>query len=205
LAEEMAVMRELPARRMESAKRERVKVDSGSLIHVDRNAYSVNSRLIGARVEARLYLDHVEVWYGQRKVEDLPRLRGRSRHRIDYRHIIEWLVRKPGAFESYRYQRGSVSDQPVSYGLRCAAGNGAGPVEPRVLEDPETAAEAGEVPVDEALRELLERKAEVMITAESIGEVLAKLDSIAPVTMVEVAPVDLVSFDQFCPQMGVQP
>jgi hypothetical protein len=46
----------------------------------------------------------VEVWYGQRKVEDVPRLRGRSKHRIDYRHIIEWLVRKPGAFENYRYQ-----------------------------------------------------------------------------------------------------
>ncbi len=61
LAEEMALLRELPARRMESAKRERVKVDSGSLIHVERNSYSVNSRLIGARVEARLYLDHVEV------------------------------------------------------------------------------------------------------------------------------------------------
>jgi hypothetical protein len=60
--------------------------------------------LIEARVEARSYLDHVEVWYGQRKVEDLPRLRGRGKHRIDYRHIIEWLVRKPGAFENYRYQ-----------------------------------------------------------------------------------------------------
>jgi hypothetical protein len=104
LAEEMAVMRELPARRMESAKRERVKVASGSLIHVERNAYSVNSRLIRTQVEARLYLDRVEVWYGQRKVEDLPRLRGRGKHRIDYRHIIEWLVRKPGAFENYRYQ-----------------------------------------------------------------------------------------------------
>src|SRR6202171_3392347 len=54
LAEEMAVMRELPARRMESAKREQVKVDTGSLIHVDRNAYSVNSRLIGARGELEL-------------------------------------------------------------------------------------------------------------------------------------------------------
>jgi hypothetical protein len=42
LAEELAVMRELPARRMESAKREQVTVDSGSLIHVDRNSYSVN-------------------------------------------------------------------------------------------------------------------------------------------------------------------
>ena len=54
LAEELAVMRELPPRRMETAKRERVTVDSGSLIHVERNAYSVNSRLIGERVEARL-------------------------------------------------------------------------------------------------------------------------------------------------------
>ena len=71
-------MRELPARRLESARRERVKVDSGSLIHVERNAYSVNSRLIGERVEARLYLDRVEVWYGQKKVEELPRLRGRQ-------------------------------------------------------------------------------------------------------------------------------
>ena len=104
LAEELKVMRELPARRMESAKRERVKVDSGSLIHVDRNAYSVNSRLIGEKVETRLYLDHIEVWYGQQKVEALPRLLGRGKHRVDYRHIIEWLVRKPGAFENYRYK-----------------------------------------------------------------------------------------------------
>jgi hypothetical protein len=96
VAEELAVMRELPERRMESARRERVKVDSGSLIHVDRNAYSVNSRLIGERAEARVYLDHVEIWYGQRCVEDLPQLRGRSKHRVDYRHIIEWLIRKPG-------------------------------------------------------------------------------------------------------------
>ena len=42
---------------MESAKRERVKVDSGSLIYVDRNAYSVHSRLIGEQVEARLTMD----------------------------------------------------------------------------------------------------------------------------------------------------
>ena len=54
------------ARRMESAKRERVSLDSGTLIHVERNSYWVNSRLIGAQMEARLYLDHIEVWYGCR-------------------------------------------------------------------------------------------------------------------------------------------
>ena len=54
LHEEMEAMRELPARRMESFKCERVKVDSGSLIYVDRNVYSVSQPLIGEQVEARL-------------------------------------------------------------------------------------------------------------------------------------------------------
>src|SRR5271165_1886822 len=79
LAEEMRVMQELPERRMESCKRERVRVDSGSLIYVDRNVYSVPSRLIGEQVEARLYMDQIEVWYGQKKVEQLQRLRGRQK------------------------------------------------------------------------------------------------------------------------------
>src|SRR5438105_12163791 len=46
--------------------------------------------------------------------------------------------------------------------------------------------------VDEALRKLLEGKAEVAITVESIVEMLAKLDTVAPVTMVEVVPGNLV-------------
>ena len=54
------------------------------------------------------------------------------------------------------------------------------------------------------MRELLERKAEASITVESIGEVLAKLDTIPSVTLVEVAPVDLASFDQLCTAMGVR-
>jgi hypothetical protein len=181
-----------------------VKVDSGSLIHVERNSYSVNSRLIGTRVEARLYLDHVEVWYGQRKVEDLPRLRGRSKHRVDYRHIIEWLMRKPGAFENYRYQEDlfPTSRFRMAYdALREATPNRSSKEYLKILK---LAAEAGEVQVDEALRELLERKAEAAITVESIGDLLARLDTIAPVTMVEVAPVDLASFDQLCAEMGVR-
>jgi hypothetical protein len=65
------------------------------------------------------------------------------------------------------------------------------------------AAEQGEVQVDEALRELLEGRLEIAITVEAIGELLAKLDTITPVTMVEVAPVDLASFDQLCLDMQV--
>lgn len=69
-----------------------------------RNAYSVNSHLIGEQAEARLKVEIVEVWYAGRKVEELPRLCGRNKHRVDHRHIIDWLLRKPGAFENYRYR-----------------------------------------------------------------------------------------------------
>jgi hypothetical protein len=65
------------------------------------------------------------------------------------------------------------------------------------------AAEEGETPVDEALRELLERKAEAAITVESIGEVLRRLDTITPATEVEVAAVNLASFDELCAETAV--
>jgi hypothetical protein len=204
LAEELAVMRELPARRMESAKRERVRVDSGSLIHVDRNAYSVNSRLIGEKVEARLYLDHIEVWYGQKKVEDLPRLRGRGKHRVDYRHIIEWLVRKPGAFENYRYKEDLFPTSRFRMAYDALQETAPGQAVKEYLKILKLAAEEGETSVDEALRELLERNAGAAITMESIGEVLRRLDTITPVTVVEVAAVNLASFDELCAETAVR-
>jgi len=203
LAEELAVMRELPPRRMETAKRERVTVDSGSLIHVERNAYSVNSRLIGERVEARLYLDHVEVWHGQRKVEDLPRLRGRSKHRVDYRHIITWLVRKPGAFENYRYQEDLFPTSRFRMAYDALRETAPSRSSREYLQILKLAAEQGEVQVDEALRVLLNGETGDAITAAAIGALLTTLDTIAPVTMVEMTPVDLASFDQLCTEMGV--
>jgi hypothetical protein len=44
LAEEMERLRPLPDRRLETAKRVRLRVNTGSLIVVERNSYSVNSR-----------------------------------------------------------------------------------------------------------------------------------------------------------------
>jgi hypothetical protein len=193
LAEEMALLKPLPARRMESYKRERVKVDSGSLVWVDRNAYSVNSRLIGERVEARLYLDRVEVWYAQRKMEELPRLRGRSKHRVDYRHIIDWLVRKPGAFESYRYREDLFpsSQFRMAYDtLREARPQSASKEYLKILE---LAAKRSEARVEDALRMLL--GSGEGIDSQAVEALLVEAERIPPVTAVEIAAVDLASFD----------
>ena len=103
--EELKVLRRLPDRRYDSCKRINVKVGPSSTIRVNHNVYSVNSRLIGETVQIRLYAEFYDIWYGQKCLERVPRLRGSGGHHIQYRHIIDWLVRKPGAFENYRYSR----------------------------------------------------------------------------------------------------
>jgi hypothetical protein len=195
LAEEMAVMKELPERRMESAKREQVKVDSGSLIYADRNVYSVPSRLIGEQVEARLFMDHVEVWYGQKKVAEMPRLRGRQKHRVDYRHIIDWLVRKPGAFEHYRYRDElfPTSRFRMTFDLlEEQLGRYQGSKE--YLKILELAAKDSEDRVDAALLVLL-GPGDEKISAAGIAAMLGTEHN-TTVRDVEVAAVDLRVFDQ---------
>ncbi len=104
LAEELKELSSLPIRRTEDYKRIEVKVGPNSTIRVQKGTYSVYSRLIGEKVTVRLYMDYLEVWYAQKCIEKIPRLRGEGKFRINYRHIIDSLVRKPGAFANYRYR-----------------------------------------------------------------------------------------------------
>lgn len=103
-AEELEVLRSLPTARFDDCKKIEIKVGKSSTIHLQHNTYSVHSRLIGERIQAHIYVDYIEIWYAQKMLEYIPRLRGESKHSINYRHIIDWLVRKPGAFENYRYK-----------------------------------------------------------------------------------------------------
>jgi hypothetical protein len=73
-------------------------------VRVGEKRYSVPSRLIGHTVEARQHPDVVEIRYADKLVETMPRIRGQRLARIDYRHVIWSLVRKPGAFAAYRYR-----------------------------------------------------------------------------------------------------
>jgi hypothetical protein len=198
LAEEMQYLRVLPERRLESAKRERVKVDSGSLVYVDRNTYSVHSRLIGEQVEARIQAERIEIWYAGRQVEELPRLRGRGKHRVDYRHIIDWLVRKPGAFENYRYR-----DELFPTSRFRMAWDALREVKPqrankRYLELLEIAAKQGEARVDDALRCLLQEGeiGEGKLSAEAVLAFLNEGSNLPPATQIAVADVSLSSFDE---------
>ena len=195
---EMQYLKALPATRLESTKRVKVKVDSGSVIFVDRNTYSVNSRLIGEQVEARLSAEVVEVWYAGQKVDQLPRLRGRSKHRVDYRHIIDWLVRKPGAFENYRYRDDLFPTSRFRMAWDALRETVPLRANKHYLEILQLAAQEGEVRVDDALRMVFEEgeMGQGKLNVEAIRTSLNQQANVLPVTNVAVDDVVLASFDE---------
>jgi hypothetical protein len=101
---ERAALRPLPAVPLDFTRDIQVRVSRFSLIRVLLNHYSVPSRLIGASLTVRVRSETLELYHGPVQVLTLPRLSGRNRRRIDYRHLIWSLVRKPGAFANYCYR-----------------------------------------------------------------------------------------------------
>lgn len=101
---ELATLESLPTSRLPDFTVFRPKVRRWSAVRVSGRTYSVPSRLIGHEVEVRQYADHLEVFYKSSSVLVLPRLRGSQQVRVDYRHVIWSLMKKPGAFARYRYR-----------------------------------------------------------------------------------------------------
>lgn len=104
VAEELKVMRPLDVKRLPEFTEERVRVSDWSTIRVKQRSYSVPSRLIGEWLRVHVYDDRIEAYYADALQLCCERLRGDRYHRIDYRHVIWSLVRKPGAFARYVYR-----------------------------------------------------------------------------------------------------
>ncbi len=196
LKEEKEVLGKLPLEKMSACKHYRgVRVSKGSTIRIDRNTYSVPSRLVGKKVNVRQHSEVLLVYYGRQKVECLPRLRGRNKVYINYRHIIDSLVRKPGAFLQYRYRdelfptsrfRMAWDELKGRYSERGAAR--------RYLEILHLAAMETESGVDRALQ-LLQRPGE-RVTVDGVKKLLEIGAKLETVPEVKVDAPDLSDFDQ---------
>jgi len=116
VTEELAVMRELPPTRLCEYDEVECRVCSHSTIRVKRVAYSVPARYIGRRLRARVYEQHVKVYHGPEQIAQIVRVPGRQAV-IDYRHVIQALLRKPGAFARYHLRRigngGGVANENI--------------------------------------------------------------------------------------------
>ncbi len=150
VAQERAAMRTLEVAKLCEYVEVHAQVSEWSTIRVKDCSYSVPSRLIGEVLTVRVYEERIEAFY--RGVVQMcgERLVGRNQHRIDYRHVIWSLVRKPGGFARYCY-RDAMFPAPLfrrAYdaiqaivsgfiGTSCATpGVGAGALSPRAASLP---------------------------------------------------------------------
>jgi len=193
--EELKRLRRLPERRLESCKRVSVGVkQNSSTIRVDGNVYSVDSRLIGEDVEVRVHAEELQVWYAQGQVDTLPRLRGSSKHRIQYRHIIDWLVRKPGAFENYRYREElfPTTRFRMAYDLLCQHFTSSRATKD-YLQILQYAARLSESAVNSALGRLLQSGEVPTLGAV---EAVLQLSETPPLEDVHIDEVELTAYDR---------
>ena len=194
LKQELALLWRLPARKLEDCKALRVTVSPSSTIRILHNTYSVHSRLIGERVLVKVYVDYLEVWYAQRKVERIPRLRGEDKYRINYRHIIDWLARKPGAFENYRYKSEMF---PSSY-FRMAYDHLKRQNPLRANKEYTAmlylAAKESESLTEAAIRYSLSK--EEPLSAKKVKDIIEKENKLPPITEVAIDNVSLEAYDQ---------
>lgn len=155
VAEELAVMRELPPTRLCEYDEVECRVCSHSTIRVKRVAYSVPARFIGRRLRARVYEQHLEVYHGPERIAQIPRAPGRQAV-IDYRHVIEALLRKPGAFARYHYREELFPSRTYRCAYdRLVADHGPGPGELEYLRLLKLTAELGSSAIEGLLGELL--------------------------------------------------
>jgi len=199
--QDRVALRSLPPKRLDAVNRFKVRVTRNSTIRVNHNTYSVNSRLIGEQVNIRLYLEHVEVWYAGACVEKMPRLRGEDRHQINYRHIIDWLVRKPGAFENYCYRDDLFPSTTyrVAYDLLKASGSRR--YDRQYLSILHLAAKESESRVEAALLCLLEDEQRISFEAvETLVESERPEPPLHPVREIMISPVNIKQYDQLIGQ-----
>jgi hypothetical protein len=201
LDEELPLLRKLPARRFESVKEEFPIVGQGSTISVQGNVYSLHSRLIGSQVEARISGETVAVWFANKKIDEFPRFRGKGHARIDYRHIIDMFVRKPGAFEDYRYREELFPTHYYRMAYDALSGLSVRDRAKNYLRILQLAADHGEVLVQQAIRSIIE-SGEVLIAANVETLALTVGCSITPLAPYIAAP-DLRPYEALCGTGGL--
>jgi hypothetical protein len=114
----------------------------------------VPSRLIGAKLLARLYENRIVLLEGRQEVAQLPHVLGAGGAVINVRHIIGHLLRKPGAFANYRW-REELFPAPAYRALYDQLVRTTPEADRRYLEVLKVAADEGITAVENALEQLL--------------------------------------------------
>jgi len=110
LLDENALLISLPPKPYEYQELMSVRVNKFGLVRIKGCSYSLPSKYVGSKLDAVISRKEIHLYYEDMLLEILPK--SENKVQINYRHIIDNLIMKPGAFENYKY-RGCLYPQPV--------------------------------------------------------------------------------------------
>ncbi len=132
----------------------------------------------------------------------MPRLRGEGKCAINYRHIIDSLVRKPGAFENYRYRKELFPTSRFRIAYDSLKKRHALSIAfKQYLNILYLAAHESETGVDDALRSLIDQ--DIDIGDELVKKRVLSNEPIPTPTEIHISPVDLTCYDQLLQEVAL--
>lgn len=103
-SEECKGLSPLPACKLPEFEEMDCRVNKYCLVRVGKGSYSVPSKYRTRSLRARIYESRIELWCEEKLVAAFERGANAGGACVDWRHLIEELCRKPGAFGRYRYR-----------------------------------------------------------------------------------------------------
>ncbi len=198
-AEDQAALQRLPDAKLDTDDViQGVRVSKGSTIKVRTNTYSVPSRLIDHKVDIRLSAERIVVTHGGVEVQTMDRLVGKNGKSINYRHIIDSLVRKPGAFARYQHREEMfpTTQFRIAYDMLTQS-HTEKEADKKYVAILELAAKESQDAVADALRHLISSGASIEV--QTVRDLVADATSLPAPTDVTVEPPNLSDFDFLIP------
>lgn len=154
IGDEMEIMKELPERHWHEPIDVTARVMATSTFNAEGAVYSVPSRLIGKKVRAFVYPEVVRVYASGELIQETPRKRA-GEHLIKYRHLIDSLVRKPGAFANWVYRESMFPSEEFTKAHSILTAWDARTADKEYLKVLQYASQVGEESVQQALVTLM--------------------------------------------------
>jgi hypothetical protein len=148
--EELALLKALPARRYPETQEVTALVTRKGTISVNKVPYTVPSRLVGTTLSVQVGERDLTFVHGSTIV--LQRAKATPENpSINYRHLIDWLLKKSGAFAQYQYRESLFPDICFRQAHEALTAHEEARADKRYLQLLKLAADGSETAVSEAI------------------------------------------------------
>jgi hypothetical protein len=107
---ELQLLKPLPSKAYEYLELKEVRVNKFGLVRIKGSNYSVPTEYIGNKLDSVIGGTDIRLYFADALIVVMPKVTDTTK--VNYLHVIDSLIKKPGAFKNYKY-RECLYPQPV--------------------------------------------------------------------------------------------